>query len=101
MAALFLEQEITDGSQLLDVVLGNSSPDVDRSGNGSHFLQLGNLEAVSNLVDDESFRGDLLLKMEKCQTNSDGTVTQGRDEDGDPIPGGSPEDGSLIFDGAP
>jgi len=101
MAALFLEQEFTDRPELLNIILGDPSSDVDRAGDRSQFLHLGDLEAIPNLIDHESLERDLLLHMKKCEADSDGAVAEGGNEDGNTIPRGGFENGLFIRDVAP
>jgi hypothetical protein len=72
MAAFFLKQEFAHRPQLLNIVLRNSSPNINRSGRRSLLLQLGDFIIISNLIDDESVRGTFLSSMEEGQADADG-----------------------------
>ena len=98
MSALFLEQKFADGPQLLNVVLWDPPSNIDRSSDGRHPLQLGDLIAIPNLIDDDPIGRCLLSNMEKRKANANGTITQGGNKNGNPVFRGCLEDRSLIFD---
>ena len=101
MAAFFPEQELGHWPQLLNIVLRNSSPNVNRSGRRSLLLQLGDLIVISNLIDDEPVLGSVLSSVEEGQADANGAIAECGDKDRDAVLEGGSENGPFVLELAP